>query len=96
MDAFVEAFPMIRRLLAACTPARARYVDMPRLWERLDATRFRAKPQPQTHHECTEATRLLSATPLPGFRYRRGRGGGSDQGADCIRGYVYGRNNSPL
>ena len=47
MDAFVEAFPMIRRLLAACTPARARYVDMPRLWERLDAARFRAKPQPK-------------------------------------------------
>ena len=47
MGAFVEAFPMIRRLLAACTPARARYVDMPRLWERLDADRFRAKPQPK-------------------------------------------------
>ena len=47
MDAFTEAFPMIRRLLAACTPARARYVDMPRLWERLDAARFRAMPQPK-------------------------------------------------
>ena len=47
MDAFVEAFPMIRRLLAARPPAHARYVDMPRLWERLDAARFRAKPRPK-------------------------------------------------
>ena len=47
MDAFVEAFPMIRRLLATRPPARARYIDMPRLWERLDAARFRAKPRPK-------------------------------------------------
>ena len=45
-DAFVEAFPAIRQRLAARTPSRARYVDMQRLLERLDAARFRAKPEP--------------------------------------------------
>ena len=45
-DAFVEAFPAIRQRLASRTPSRARYVDMQRLLERLDAARFRAKPEP--------------------------------------------------
>lgn len=45
-DAFVEAFPAIRQRLAARTPSRARYVDMQRLLERLDAARFRARPEP--------------------------------------------------
>ena len=45
-DAFVEAFPAIRQRLAARTPSRARYVDVQRLLERLDAARFHTKPQP--------------------------------------------------
>ena len=45
-DAFVEAFPAIRQRLVARTPSRASYVDMQRLLERLDAARFRAKPEP--------------------------------------------------
>ena len=44
-DAFAEAFPAIRRRLAACPPSRAGYVDMPRLLARLDADRFRAQPE---------------------------------------------------
>ena len=43
-EAFVGAIPTIRQMLAACRPARASYVDMPRLWEHLDAAWFRAKP----------------------------------------------------
>ena len=46
IDAFVEQFPRIREMLAARTPSRAGYVDMPRLLERLDAARFRAQPEP--------------------------------------------------
>ena len=45
-DAFVEAFPAIRRRLEERTPSRAGYVAMPRLLERLDAARFRARPEP--------------------------------------------------
>ena len=46
IEAFIETFPAIRRLLVARRPLRASYVDMPRLLERLDAGRFRAKPIP--------------------------------------------------
>ena len=46
IEAFVEAFPAIRRLLVARRPSRASYVDMLRLLDRLDAARFRAKPVP--------------------------------------------------
>ena len=46
LDAFVEAFPAIRQHLLGRSPARAPYVDMQRLLERLDAARFRAKPEP--------------------------------------------------
>ena len=46
IDALVEAFPTIRGLLAARSPSRAHYVDMPRLLERLDAASFRARPEP--------------------------------------------------
>ena len=47
IDAFAEALPTVRRELTAraAPPPRARYVDMPRLLERLDADRFRADPQ---------------------------------------------------
>ena len=46
IDAFAEALPTVRRELAArAAPPRARYIDMPRLLERLDADRFRADPQ---------------------------------------------------
>ena len=44
IEAFVGASPAIRQMLAAGRPARAGYVDMPRLWEHLDAARFRAVP----------------------------------------------------
>ena len=46
-DAFAEALPMVRRELAAraVPPSRARYIDMPRLLERLDADRYRAAPR---------------------------------------------------
>ena len=46
-DAFAEALPMVRRELAARTvpPYRARYIDMPRLLERLDTDRYRAAPR---------------------------------------------------
>ena len=46
IDAFVEQFPTIREMLAVRTPSRAGYVDMPRLLERLDAARFRERPEP--------------------------------------------------
>ena len=44
--AFVGALPVVRRTLEARAepPSRARYIDMPRLLERLDAERFRAEP----------------------------------------------------
>ena len=45
-DAIAEAFPAIRRLLAARPPSRAGYVDMPRLLAHLDADRFRSQPGP--------------------------------------------------
>ena len=45
LDAFVEAIPAIRRHLLGRSPARAPYVDMQRLLERLEAARFRAKPE---------------------------------------------------
>ena len=46
IDAFAEALPIVRRMLdARIEPsARARYIDMRRLRERLDAARFRKKP----------------------------------------------------
>ena len=46
-DAFAGALPVVRRMLEARTdpPSRARYIDMPRLLERLCADRFRARPQ---------------------------------------------------
>lgn len=46
IDAFVESFPKLHQLLAARPPARAGYVDVPRLCERLHADSFRANPQP--------------------------------------------------
>ena len=46
IDAFVESFPKLDQLLAGRTPARAAYVDIPRLRERLRAEAFRASPQP--------------------------------------------------
>ena len=46
MDAFAGTFPAIRRLLAARPPSRARYVDLPRLREHLDAERFREMREP--------------------------------------------------
>ena len=47
LDAFAEALPVVRRMLDARAkpPSRTRYVDLPRLRERLDADRFRANPQ---------------------------------------------------
>ena len=44
-DAFANALPLVRQRLEerAAAPSRARYVDMPRLLERLDADRFRAE-----------------------------------------------------
>ena len=46
-DAFANALPLVRQRLEerAAAPSRARYVDMPRLLERLDADRFRAEPR---------------------------------------------------
>ena len=46
-DAFANALPLARQLLEerAAPPSRARYVDMPRLVERLDADHFRAEPR---------------------------------------------------
>ena len=46
LDAFVDAFPAIRQRFAERAPARARYVAVERLLERLDAARFRAQPEP--------------------------------------------------
>ena len=47
VDAIAGAFPAIRRevVARAGTLAHARYVDVPRLLERLDPERFRARPQ---------------------------------------------------
>ena len=47
LDAFAGALPVVRRMLEdrVALPARADYLDMPRLRERLDADRFRANPQ---------------------------------------------------
>ena len=47
-DAIAEALPTVRRELAAraTPPPRARYIDMPRLLERLDTDRYRARPRP--------------------------------------------------
>ena len=46
-DAFAETLPMVHRELAAraTPPLRSRYIDMPRLLERLDADRYRADPR---------------------------------------------------
>ena len=46
-DAFADALPLVRQRLEmrAAPPSRARYVDLPRLLERLDADRFRAEPR---------------------------------------------------
>ena len=46
-DAIAEALPMAHRELAAraTPPLRSRYIDMPRLLERLDADRYRADPR---------------------------------------------------
>ena len=43
-EAFAQALPTVRRLLAERPPSRAGYVDMPRLREHLDPDRFRANP----------------------------------------------------
>ena len=43
-EAFAQALPTVERLLAERPPARAGYVDMPRLREHLDPDRFRASP----------------------------------------------------
>ena len=47
LDAFAGALPVVRRMLEERVepPARAGYIDMLRLCERLDADRFRANPQ---------------------------------------------------
>ena len=46
IESFAEALPVIRRTLATrAAPPRARYIDVPRLLERLDPDLFRAKPQ---------------------------------------------------
>ncbi len=45
LDAFAEALPALRREILTRAPSRARYVDMPRLLDSLDADRFRAKPR---------------------------------------------------
>ena len=44
-DAIGEALPAIRQRLASHPPARASYVDMPRLHEHLEAERFRSQPE---------------------------------------------------
>ena len=46
VDAFAEALPAVRRQLQArsAPPSRSHCIDMPRLLERLDAARFRARP----------------------------------------------------
>ena len=44
-DTIADALPAIRQRLAAHPPARASYVDMPRLRERLEAERFRSQPE---------------------------------------------------
>ena len=44
-DSFAEALPALRRELLRRAPARACYVDMPRLLDSLDADRFRAMPR---------------------------------------------------
>ena len=46
MEALVETFPAIRRRLADRTPSRARYVDLPRLRESLDAEHRWEMPEP--------------------------------------------------
>ena len=51
-NASAEALPLARRLLEdrATPPARAQYIDLPRLLERLDAERFRAQPHMASIH----------------------------------------------
>ena len=44
-DSFAEALPALRRELLRRAPARACYVDMPRLLDSLDTDRFRAMPR---------------------------------------------------
>ena len=44
-DAIGEALPAIRQRLASHPPARASYVDMPRLREHLETERFRSQPE---------------------------------------------------
>ena len=45
-DAFAASLPLVRELIEEreAPPSRARYLDMPRLLDRLDAARFRAEP----------------------------------------------------
>ena len=47
LDAFAASLPLVRALIEErdVPPSRARYMDMPRLLDRLDADRFRAEPR---------------------------------------------------
>ena len=55
-DAFAQALPVLLRQLQArdAPPSRARYIDMPRLLERMDAARFRAKPSFMSLHHALQ------------------------------------------
>ena len=55
IESFAEALPVVRRELASrAAPSRARYIDMPRLLERLDADLLRAKPQLMPIHNAVQ------------------------------------------
>ena len=47
VDAFAASLPLVRELIEEreVPPSRARYLDMPRLLDRLDADRFRVEPR---------------------------------------------------
>ena len=49
-DAFAGALPALRREILSRTPSRARYVDVPRLLDRLDVARLKAKPRTAALH----------------------------------------------
>ena len=46
-DAFAASLPLVRELIEEreVPPSRARYLDMPRLLDRMDADRFRVEPR---------------------------------------------------
>ena len=48
MEQMAQALPLVRQLLEECAapPDRARYLDMPKLLDRLDSEAFRANPKP--------------------------------------------------